>query len=217
MRSIVSVSVSLLFLTINSAAFVRFNAPPARTHFSPEVTKSQFRLSAFPLVQPSDHGGEIETKYDGFSSETVVKLKKMRVTCQTAKGLASTVKRTCVSIVASLHCPGLQLSRVRYAKLQLIFESKDWDSRHPLNQRDLVAVADGDTLRMGRMQLANQGLDTDRGIDVMKEVLEVSIPYQAFERLARAEFVEMKVGETSFTLRDKNLWALRDVKNRILK
>jgi hypothetical protein len=69
-----------------------------------------------------DHGGKIESKYDGFNHETVVALKKMRVRC------GSALKQTCVSFAASLHCPGVQLDYVRYAKLQLIFETKDWDS-----------------------------------------------------------------------------------------
>ena len=56
-----------------------------------------------------DHGGKIETKYDGFNHETVVTLKKMRITCGGAKGLQSAFEQTCVSLAASLHCPGVQL------------------------------------------------------------------------------------------------------------
>lgn len=96
-----------------------------------------------PNSSTLDHGGKIETKYDGFNHETVVTLKKMRITCGGAKGLQSTLEQTCVSLVASLHCPGVQLDCVRYAKLQLIFETKDWDKRHPLDERELFVVADG--------------------------------------------------------------------------
>src|SRR5215210_5339818 len=35
---------------------------------------------------PLDHGGKIETAYDGFARETVITLKRMSVTCGTAKG-----------------------------------------------------------------------------------------------------------------------------------
>ncbi len=104
-----------------------------------------------PNSSPLDHGGKIETKYDGFNHETVVTLKKMRITCGGAKGLQSTLEQTCVSLVASLHCPGKQLDYVRYAKLQLIFETKDWDKRHPLDERELFVVADGQRLKLGRM------------------------------------------------------------------
>ncbi len=162
-----------------------------------------------------DHGGKIETKYDGFNHETVVTLKKMRITCGGANGLRSTLKQTCVSMVASLHCPGTQLDYVRYAKFQLIFETKDWDKRHPLDERELLVVADGQRLRLGRMGLVTQDVAGDRGIDRMKEVLEVLIPYQTFNTIARAQTVEIKVGKTVFALQEKNLDALRDLNNRV--
>ncbi|MGH9883706.1 MAG: hypothetical protein ACRD6N_19960, partial [Pyrinomonadaceae bacterium] len=118
----------------------------------------------------------------------------------------------------SLHGPGKQLEFVRYARLQLIFETKDWDRRHPLGQRDLVAVADNESVKLGTMQLVKQDLDSVRQLhEVMKEVLEVSMPYQTFTKLAQAEVVEMKVGNTMFELKQKNLLALRDLNNRILK
>lgn len=176
-------------------------------------------LAISPSVAPNsssvDHGGTIETKYDGFNHETVVTLKKMRVTCGGAKGLQSTLNQTCVSLVASLHCPGKQLDFVRYAKFQLIFESKDWDKRHPLDERELFVVADGQRLKLGNMGLATQGVASDRGIEVMKEVLEVAVPYKIFETIARARTVEVKVGKSVFGLQEKNLEALRDLGIRV--
>ncbi len=158
---------------------------------------------------PSDHGGKIESKYDGFNHEIVVTLKKMRVTC------GSALKQTCVSFVASLHCPGVQLDYVHHAKLQLIFETKDWQRRHSLDERELFVVADGERLKLGRMALVTLDLDSNRLIDVMKEVLEVSLSYQTFAKIAAAEEVEMKVGKTSFALNEKNIAALRDLNNRV--
>lgn len=168
-----------------------------------------------PSSSVLDHGGKIETKYDGFNHETVVTLRKMRITCGGAKGLQSTLEQTCVSLVASLHCPGKQLDYVRYAKLQLIFETKDWDKRHPLDERELFVVADGQRLRLGRMGLVTQNIAGDRWIDVMKEVLEVSVPYKTFDTIARAQMVEVKVGKTVFALEQKNLEALGDLNIRV--
>jgi hypothetical protein len=175
------------------------------------------KASSMPEPNSStlDHGGKIETKYDGFNHETVVTLKKMRITCGGAKGLQSTLEQTCVSLVASLHCPGMQLDYVRYAKLQLIFETKDWDKRHPLDERELFVVADGLRLRLGPMGLVTQKIAGDRGIDVMKEVLEVSVPYKTFNTIAQGETIEIKVGKTVFPLQEKNLDALRDLNNRV--
>ena len=157
----------------------------------------------------SDHGGKIESKYDGFNHETVVMLKKMRVLC------GGPTKQTCVSLVASLHCPGVQLDYVRYVKLQIVFETKDWDRRHPLNERELFVVADGEQLKLGRMSLVTQNTDTNKLIDVMSEVLEVSLSYPTFKKIAAAETVEMKVGKSNFALKEKNLAALRDLNNRV--
>ncbi len=153
----------------------------------------------------ADHGGKIESKYDGFNHETIVTLNKMRITCGNVN-----FKDACVSLVAALHCPGIQLDHVRYARLQLVFQTRDWDGRHPLDQRQLTIVADGETIRLGQMKLADQSVDT-----LMTEVLEISFPYKIFGKIASAQVVEMKVGKTEFELQEKNLAALRDLNNRV--
>jgi hypothetical protein len=115
-----------------------------------------------------------------------------------------------VSILATLHCPGVQLDYVRQVTLQVVFETKDWDQRHALDQRDLSLVADGETFRLGRMQLA--ALHTDV---LMTETLQGELPYKTFKKMALSEIVEIQVGKSRFELRDKNLAALRDLNNRI--
>lgn len=164
---------------------------------------------------PVNHGGKIETRYDGIARETIVALLPMSVTCGGAKGAAGITSGVCVNLSVSLHCPGRQFDYVRYARLRLTFETKDWDKRHPPGERELSAVADGETVRLGRLQLVRQ--DTGEGWldNRMKEVLELSVPYAAFERLARAEYVELAVGRAAFPLRDKNVAALRDLNSRV--
>ena len=169
------------------------------------------KLTGEPM--PLEHGGKIETAYDGFAHETVVSLRRMSVTCGMAK--QSIFKGVCVSLQASLHCPGKQLDYVRRATLRLTFETKNWDARHPLGQRDLSAVADGETVRLGRMSLASQGVSESWLAEDTKETLEVELPYEAFLKLARAAYVELSVGKTTFVLRDKNVAALRDMNNRV--
>jgi hypothetical protein len=60
------------------------------------------------------------------------------------------------------------------------------------------------------MQLVSQSVDR-----LMTEVLEVTMPYAVFLKMARAQVVEMKVGNTEFELRPQNLDALRDLNNRV--
>lgn len=169
--------------------------------------------AAAPL--PLDHGGKIESEYDGFARETIVTLKAMTVTCDRVKGAQGVIKGVCVNLSASLHCPGKQLDYVRYVKLRLAFEAKNWDNRHALGERVLSAVADGETLKLGEMKLLKQEIGEGWFDERMKEMLEVSVPYAVFMKLARAEFVEMSVGKTAFTLREKNVAALRDLNNRV--
>jgi hypothetical protein len=168
-----------------------------------------------PAPTPVKHGGKIESAYDGFARETVVALKKMDVTCGAARGLQGALKGLCVSLQVSLHCPGQQLEYVRRATVRLTFEAKDWDARHPAGQRDLSAVADGETIRLGRMTLVSHGVSESWLAADARETLELSIPYETFLKLARAEYVEMSVGKTTFPLRDKNLAALRDLNSRV--
>jgi hypothetical protein len=201
---ILSCGLSLLLQT--STALTR-NETGASVHAFPATSSL--------MPRPLDHGGKIEMKYDGFNHETIVTLTRMLITCGGAKGMQSTMNQTCVSFVASLHCPGVQLDYVRYAKLQLIFESKDWDRRHPLDERDLAVVADGEQFKLGTMALVKHGVDSTQLIDVMREVLDVSVPYKTFDKMARAQTVEMKVGKTIFELQEKNVAALRDMNNRV--
>ncbi len=179
----------------------------------PSNSTTRSELSGPTLLPAFD--AKIETKYDGFNHETVVTLRKTKITCGGSKGMQSTLKDTCVSLVVSLHCPGVQLDYVRYTKLQLIFETKDWDQRHPLGERDLFVVADGERLKLGTMTLVKQGVDLNQLIDVMREVLEVSLPYQTFKKIALSQTVEMKVGKTLFELEEKDVVALRELNNRV--
>jgi hypothetical protein len=157
----------------------------------------------------SAHGGKIETTYDGFTQETIVSLRKMRISCD---GIKSTFKNACVSVSVSLHCRGVQASKVSNVSMQLMFETSAWDERHPLDQRSLVVVVNNETLRVGQMKLVSQAVN-----DSMTETLGIEFPYETFKKMADAQFVEMQVGPTRFMLRNKNLDAFRDLDGRIVK
>ena len=173
-----------------------------------KVTPKSFsKLSVMPVApQTLDHGGIVEMKYDGFTRETVVSLRKMSVSCAGVKG---NFTDACVYVAASLHCPGIQLDYVRHVTLQLVFETKDWGERHPWEQRELTVVADNTTLRFGRMRLVSLTNVP------MTEILEIAVPYQMYKKIANAESVEMQVGKSRFQLREKNVAALRDLNNRV--
>ena len=161
--------------------------------------------------KPINHGGKIETKYDGFNYETVLRLRKMKVTCD---GFKDKFKDACVSIEVSLHCPGTQLNYVRNVTLQIMFENKDWVHLHPPDQRDLSVVTENETIRLGKMQHASA---TPGSWDTKVETLEATIPYAAFKKMALSSSVEVQVGQSAFELREKNRLALRELNGRVIE
>ena len=176
----------------------------------PPAILSQVQSPVAKGVKPIDHGGKIETKYDGFNYETVVRLKRMKVTCD---GLKDKFKDACVSMEITLHCPGTQLNYVKQVKLQIFFENKDWVHLHPPDQRDLSVVIDSETLRLSRMQPASAKPGT---WDTKVETLEATFPYAAFKKIALSQSVQMQVGASMFELREKNRLALKDLDSRVI-
>lgn len=164
-----------------------------------------------PQNQPVKHGGKIETKYDGFNYETVMRLRKMKVNCD---GLKDKFKDSCVSIEVTLHCPGTQLNAVHHVTLQVVFENKDWIHFHGPEQRHLSVVTDTETLKLGRMSPVST--NEPGSWDTKVEMLELKIPYATFKKIATAQSAEMQVGKDVVELRDKNLAALRDLNSRVI-
>lgn len=177
----------------------------------PTAILSQVQSADANGVKPVNHGGKIETKYDGFNHETVLRLKKMKVTCD---GFKDKFKDACVSIDISLHCPGTQLNYVKNVKVQVFFENKDWVHRHPPEQRDLSVVIDTETLRLGRMQIADAAKPGTW--DTKVETLETTIPYASFKKIALSQSVHVQVGQDVFELREKNRLALKDLDSRVI-
>lgn len=161
--------------------------------------------------EPAKHGGKIETKYDGFNYETVMRLRKMKVNCD---GLKDKFKDACVSIEVALHCPGTQVNYVKHVSVQVVFENKDWVHFHPPDQRDLAIVTDTETLRLGRMSPVAK--DTPGTWDTKVEVLEAKIPYATFKKIVSSQSVGIQVGRDAVELREKNIAALRDLNTRVL-
>jgi len=164
-----------------------------------------------PQSEPAKHGGKIETRYDGFNYETVMRLRKMKVNCD---GFKDKFKDACVSIEVMLHCPGTQVNYVKQVTLQVVFENKDWVHFHAPDQRELILVTDTETLRIGRMSPVSK--DTPGTWDTKVEILEAKMPYAVFKQMATAQSVEIQVGRDAVELRDKNIAALKDLNARVI-
>ena len=175
--------------------------------FQPAGAKPQSPQSPAPVK----HGGKIETRYDGFNYETVMRLRKMKVNCD---GFKDKFKDACVSIEVSLHCPGTQVNYVKQVTLQVLFENKDWVHFHPPDQRDLSVVTDTETLKLGRMSPVSK--DQSGTWDTKIEVLEAKIPYAVFKKIAMSQSVGIQVGRDALELREKNIAALKDLNSRVI-
>jgi len=162
-------------------------------------------------TQPVKHGGKIETRYDGFNYETVMRLRKMKVNCD---GFKDKFKDACVSIEVLLHCPGTQVNYVRDVTLQIVFENKDWVHFHAPDQRDLAILTDTETLRLGRMSPVRK--DQPGTWDTKIEVLEAKMPYTVFKKIATSQSVEIQVGRDALELRANNIAALKDLDSRVI-
>lgn len=160
---------------------------------------------------PVKHGGKIDTKYDGFNYETVMRLQKMKVNCD---GFKDKFKDACVSIEIALHCPGTQVNYVKQVTLQVVFENKDWVHFHPPDQRDLSVVTDTETLKLGRMTPVSK--DQPGTWDTKIEILEAKMPYAVFKKMAMSQSVGIQVGRDAVELREKNLAALKDLNSRVI-
>src|SRR6185503_12656807 len=174
----------------------------------PAGVKSQSTQSQ---PQPVKHGGKIETKYDGFNYETVMRLRKMKVNCD---GFKDKFKDACVSIEVLLHCPGTQVNYVRDVTLQVVFENRDWVHFHSPDQRNLTLVTDTETLTLGRMSPVSK--DTPGTWDTKIEILEAKMPYAVFKKMATAQSVEIQVGRDAVELRGNNIAALKDLNSRVI-
>ena len=160
---------------------------------------------------PVKHGGKIESKYDGFTYETIMRLQKMKVSCD---GFKDKFTDGCVSIEVALHMPGMQLNYVRTVTLMVIFENQDWVRMHPPEQRNLSISTYDKTYRFGRMELiTNKKPGT---WDTKIERLQATIPYDTFKKIIESDTIEIQVGNGAVMLRDKNIAALRDLNNRVL-
>jgi hypothetical protein len=160
---------------------------------------------------PVKHGGKIDSRYDGFKYETVMRLQKMKVNCD---GIKDKFKDACVSIEVSLHMPGMQLNYVRTVTLQVVFENQDWVRIHAPEQRNLSISTYDQTFRLGRMELITT---TKPGTwDTKIETLRATIPYDTFKKIIESDTIEIQVGNDTVMLREKNIAALRDLNNRVL-
>ncbi len=88
--------------------------------------------------------------------------------------------------------------------------SRDWRFLEERN-RELNLLVDGQALRLGVMERVKHKINTSTyGVSV-NELLFVTVPYEAFVRIAHARLIEMQLASSEFRLSDKQTQVLRDL------
>lgn len=96
-------------------------------------------------------------------------------------------------------------------EFQLLFVSNSDDRWNYLDDSTLKAIVDGERVSLGE---ATRKSDVGRrlfGEINLKESLLLRVPRATFERLARAERVEMRLGRKEIKIKDEHLQAFRDL------
>jgi hypothetical protein len=161
---------------------------------------------------------KIQEDYQSRSRRTLVQLEPIQVQGEQYNGLTiggyfsysgRTIKQKPADIILSLTSVAKEF---KYAK-----------------QRNLIAIADGETIKLGVMNRAAQQAEvsSDGRIEAVKpgkkgaskgdyalEALTINVPTTTLTKIAMSKAVKMKLGETEFDLTENHFTALLDLLDR---
>jgi hypothetical protein len=93
----------------------------------------------------------------------------------------------------------------------MTFVSLKHAQRYYQKERNLSFVADGTQLEIGEAQMVQFQAMQD---NVLKEIVAIEVPFDKLKTIASASKVKMKLGQTEWELKKKQLKALRDFVRR---
>ncbi len=146
----------------------------------------------------------VNVSYDKFEDMTEVSTSESKVDDAIARKKVMQDLR----LHARYMCAG-NTSHCRPDKLELMFVS--YSNFEHIRSIDLVLLYDGKRMRASKPSWSRG----DDGAGHPVEHITFSIPVDDFLKLALAEKVEGKLGETTFNLSDDNLMAMRALANEI--
>jgi hypothetical protein len=161
-----------------------------------------FLLLSFSInISTQDLEDQIETEFNGFSNETIVRLKKTSLNCDSISGM---LKKKCYGLEVSVHYQGQQRKVASKVKIRLTAENKDW---HNEAERSLQIVADKVRYDLGTMKL----LSTQSKELTQVDILEQTISYPLFLKIASALTVKIKLGDKTMNLKPRIIAALKEI------
>lgn len=141
---------------------------------------------------------EVETKYDKFEDRTSAELMPLTV-------WGAYYDRLLMGAIAMK--PGNVQDRRQPDQAALFFISLTKE-RSPLGEASLIALVDGERLRLGTAKIL---LKKNPIGSVIKEEMLVRISWEDLRKIANAKSVEMKLGHTEFSLKTKHYEGLKGV------
>ena len=155
------------------------------------------------------HKGKIVTKYDKSKDQTTMSLMKMAVSSAIAREVNDLQQVPQIDMEASFTFPGQQLAKPADT-ITLVFRTF---SKYAVFQRgqNLIGVIEGErALMMGTTNYRSNSQTFG-----FEEVLDISLPREALERVANAKTAQIYLGTREIPLKENHLEALRDMVSRM--
>lgn len=178
-----------------------------------------------PAKRKFNYTGKIVTNYDPAKDRTMVLIQLMPVKegedpafdpdLRQRESLGQAPGRIPERLQFSMYFtyPGQTLATPPYVSVGFVYVALD-PKRY--ESHELSAKVDGEKIELGRMQVV-----ADKSIAVVggyrpytQRVLDMTIPYEQFLRIANAKRVKMRLGELDFDLTKDHLEAIRDLASR---
>jgi hypothetical protein len=172
------------------------------------------RVGDFPLARASAHPQKgisclgmafVEDQYDKMGDKTTVKFNPILVKEFPAREIC---------VFADFSYPGHNFSKPSKVTLGFVHAalaetlSSDFSSKH-----DLTLTIGGEQVALGQMSYKNKEESGLRG-KVQLETMSLELQPAVFVRLANASQATIRLGQTEFTLEDKQLKALKKIAER---
>ena len=169
-----------------------------------EATSSQADTLPFISKRKFNHTKEITTTYDRFKGETTVELTLEKVNSYKSEGHFYFIGFSFTYPEQTVITPKDVLLTVSSFSDEKRFSERD--------TLDVIILADGQRFILGKMNLSK----TENLKLIYQETLTLAIPYASYIKIASSNDVEMRLGETEFSLTQEQIEALRDLGSRMM-
>ena len=190
----------ILFILISVIAFSGI--------FDGQAQESQ--LSA-PPKRKFKYDGKIETTYDGSKDRSMVFFKLIPIKALEEPKGSDEVQFSDerLELTAYFAYPGQQLMTPQWVTIAF-FSSTENPQKYTDHALDVKA--DGQWVHLGTLKVLSRVSGTRRGeLPLVRETMELPIPYQQFLLLANAKKLKVKLGSVEFDLEKEHLEAIRDL------